>query len=413
MHATRLTIALAAAVACSSSTEPGTNTQPTPIESLPRALTAPEQKLISASNDFTFSLFRQLSAASPKDSNVFTSPLSASMSLGMAMTGASGTTYSQMRSTLGFGTSTETEVNESYKSMIALLRGLDPTVTFQIANSVWYRNTFTFNQSFLDGTKNYFDARVSALDFNSPTAKTTINDWVSSATNGKIPSIIDQISQDNVMFLINAIYFKGSWREKFDPAMTIDRTFHSVSGDQTVKFMRRQVKTPYVSTADYEAADLIYGNSAFSLTVVLPKAGKSVDAIAASMQSASWSTTTAQLSAAPLVELSMPRLKLTWERKLNDDLVTLGMRDAFSDGIADFTRMSPAGRQLVISEVKQKTYVDINEEGTEAAAVTNTGISLTSAPVSVPMILDRPYIIVLRERYSGTILFIGKIVRIP
>lgn len=412
MRLVHLTVLLAITAACSSSTEPGQQTQPAVLTALPRALTAPEQKLVAANNDFAFSLFRQLNVASAKDSNVFASPLSASMSLGMAMTGASSSTYSQMRATLGFGTLSETEVSDSYKSMISLLRGLDASVDFRIANSVWFRNTFTFNQSFLDATKNAFDAQVSALDFNNPSAKTTINDWVNTATNAKIPSIIDKISSDNVMFLINAIYFKGDWRDRFKATETADGTFHAVSGDQTARFMHRNVSTPYRATADYEAADLLYGSSAFSMTVVLPRAGKSIDAVAASLESGTWASTTSGMSGV-LVDLSFPRVKLTWERKLNDDLIALGMRDAFSDGIADFTRMSPAGHQLVISEVKQKTFVDINEDGTEAAAVTSTGISVTSAPLTVTMKVDRPYLIVMRERYSGTILFMGKIVRMP
>lgn len=416
MRLTRSIIAIALLSACSSSIEPGgqsEDTRPAPIQALPRTLSASEQKLVGATNDFSFSLFGKLSAAAHKDSNVFTSPLSASMSLGMAMTGASAATYDQMRTTLGFGNATEAEVSASYKSIIELLRGLDPTVDFRIANSVWYRSGFPFNQSFLDATKNFFDARVSALDFNNATAaKATINDWVSTSTNAKIPTIIDEIRPDHVMFLINAIYFKGSWRDKFDPAKTTDGTFHASSGDQQVKLMRRNVSTPYVSTADFEAVDLVYGNTAYSMTVILPKAGKSVDAVATSLQGSTWTSTVSQLHGA-IVDLSLPRVKLTWERKLNDDLKALGMRDAFTDGAADFTRMSTtAGRQLVITEVKQKTFVDINEEGTEAAAVTSTGVGVTSAPLTVIMRVDRPYIVVIRERLSGTILFMGKIVRI-
>src|SRR5436190_20760194 len=123
-----------------------------------------------------------------------------------------------MRTALAFGTASDADINASYKSLIALLRGLDPSVDFRIANSIWYRNGFPFNQTFLDAGATWFDAKVGALDFAQPAAVTTINDWVSTATNGKIPKIIDQIASDQVMFLINAIYFKGSWRDKFDPA---------------------------------------------------------------------------------------------------------------------------------------------------------------------------------------------------
>jgi serpin B len=402
--------ALALTVACASATEPG---EPgTPIDALPRALTAGEQHLIGASNDFSFALFRRLSAAQ-KDSNVFASPLSASMALGMAMNGAAGTTYDEMRTTLGFGaTATESEIGESYKSLIALLRGLDPGVDFRIANSIWYRTGFPVDAGFLDRGRTWFDAQVSALDFASPTAVPTINDWVSTSTVGKIPTILDGIEDDQIMFLVNAIYFKGSWRTRFDPLRTVTAPFHAIGGDQSARLMRRDGTIRWLRTTDFEAVDLPYGNAAYSMTVVLPNPEKSVEEVAASLQGSAWSTWMSQFNDVE-VELALPRFSLAWERKLIPDLQALGMCAAFVDGGADFSRMSPLGRQLFISLVKQKTYVDVNEEGTEAAAVTNVGISVTSAPVRRPFTVDRPFIVVLRERLSGTILFMGKIVRLP
>src|SRR5829696_10244651 len=405
-------VTLALAAACSSSTEPDTSKPGPALDALPRALTASEQKVIGAANDFSFALFRQLSAAR-SDSNVFTSPLSASMALGMTMNGAAGTTYEEMRSTLGFGASaTETEIGTSYKSLITLLRGLDPSVDFRIANSIWYRTGFPVEPAFLDANRNWFDAQVGALDFASPTAVPTINDWVSTATAGKIPTIIDDIRGEQVMFLINAIYFKGSWRAKFDPARTVDASFKGVAGDQPAKLMHRDGTIRHLQTADFSAVDLPYGNSAYSMTVVLPNEGKSVDAVAASLQSTAWAGWVGQFRDAD-VDLYLPRFKLEWQRMLIPDLQSLGMRAAFVDGGADFSRMSSLGRQLFISLVKQKTYVDVNEEGTEAAAVTNVGISLTSMPVRSTFRVDRPFVFVIRERLSGAILFMGKIVLMP
>ena len=406
-----VSLGLVLALACSSTTEPRPS-EPTPVlDALPRPLSAGEQKIIAASNDFSFSLLRQLGAAQ-SDSNVFVSPLSASMALGMAMNGASGTTFDEMRATLGFGAASEAEIDEGYKSLIALLRGLDPSVDFRIANSIWTREGFPFTPSFLDAGRTWFDAQVSPLDFSSPTAVKSINDWVSTATAGKIPTILDEIRNDEVMFLINAIYFKGSWRTKFDPALTVDAPFHGVAGDQPTKLMRREGSMRYVQTPTFSAVDLPYGNSAYSMTVVLPSAGQSLDGVLSDLQSSAWSTWTTQLRDAE-VDLSLPRLKLTWERMLIPDLQALGMRAAFQDGGADFTRMSPLGDRLFISTVKQKTYVDVNEEGTEAAAVTNVGISFTSAPVRTIFRVDRPYIFAIRERLSGTILFLGAIRRMP
>jgi serine protease inhibitor len=404
------TLGAALAIACAGATEPRPGPSPV-LEALPRALSAGEQKIIAANNDFSFSLFRLLGAAQ-SDSNVFVSPLSASMALGMAMTGASGTTFDEMRATLGFGAASESEIDQGYKSLIALLRGLDPAVDFRIANSIWTREGFPVTPSFLDAGRTWFDAQAASLDFASPTAVKSINDWVSTATAGKIPTILDRIGSDEVMFLVNAIYFKGSWRAKFDPALTVDAPFHGIAGDQPMKLMRREGTIRYLQTPAFAAVDLAYGNSAYSMSVVLPTVGQSVDAVLASMQADSWSAWAAQFHDAE-VDLQLPRLALTWERMLIPDLQALGMRAAFQDGGADFSRLSPLGSQLFISTVKQKTYVNVNEEGTEAAAATNVGISVTSAPVRTQFRVDRPYVFVIRERLSGTVLFLGAIRRMP
>jgi len=385
--------------------------QPAALTALPRALTAPEHKVIDAANAFSFALLGKVSAAQ-RDSNVFVSPLSASFSLGMAMNGAASNTFDEMRSALQFGGATQQEINEGYKSLIALLTSLDPQVTTQIANSIWYRKTFPFYQTFLDAGKNYFDAEIRPLDFADVSGSlASINGWVNEKTRGKIPTILDQIETDDVMFLINAIYFNGMWRDKFDPAETRDAQFSAVDGSkQAVKLMHRQAEMSYAETDAYQAVDLPYGNAAFSMTVLLPKAGHDISEVVGSLTPASWQLATASWSTR-LVELSLPKLKLSYQRMLNDDLKALGMVAPF--GAADFTRMSSQGDKLYIAFVKQKTFVDVHEEGTEAAAVTVTGIKVTSAPVTIPMRIDRPYVFAIRERLSGTILFVGKIVRMP
>ena len=403
---------MALVAACSRSTEPDPNVPRPVLDALPRPLTTGEQRVVGAANDFSFAMFRRLGAAQQNE-NVFTSPLSASMALGMAMNGAAGTTHDEMRATLGFGpTATDVEIGESYRSLLTLLRGLDPAVSVRIANSIWYRTGLPVNQGFLDAGRDWFDARTSSIDFGSPTAVPTINDWVSSATAGRIPTILESIAADQVMFLINAIYFKGGWRTKFDPAQTIDAPFHAIGGDQPAKLMHREGRMQYLQTADFQAVDLPYGNSAWTMTVVLPNEGRSVDAVVSSLESARWTQWTTQFRDME-VDVHLPRLRLAWERGLIPDLESLGMRAAFVPGGADFTRLSPAGKDLYISVVKQKTYVDIDEDGTEAAAVTNVGISLVSMPVRAAFRVDRPFVLVLRERLTGTILFMGKIVRLP
>jgi serpin B len=373
-------------------------------------LTSAERSVLSASNAFSFALWKRVNVAE-KDSNIFVSPLSASFSLGMAMNGAANQTLDDMRTGLQFGGTSLADVDAGYKSLIALLTSLDPSVTMEIANSIWYRNTFPFNQSFMDDGASYFGATIKPLDFaNVDASLAAINGWVNTQTKGRIPSIIDKIESENVMFLINAIYFKGSWRDRFDPALTQDGTFHANGGDQTARLMHRHGKMLYAETATYQAVDLAYGDSAFTMTVVLPKAGTTVESLAGSLDPATWQTLTSSLHAAD-IDLYLLKVKMSWTRGLIPDLEGLGMFAPFANG-ADFTRMSSRGRELFISMVRQKTFVDINEEGTEAAAVTGTGISVTSAPVTTLMRVDRPFVFVIRERLSGTVLFMGKVVKV-
>ncbi|HMG70877.1 MAG TPA: serpin family protein [Gemmatimonadaceae bacterium] len=398
-----LLAATLAGLACTEATSPGA-----PINELPRDLTGSESKIIGGSNEFAFDLFRTGNLAQHK-ANVFISPLSASMALGMTANGADGATYEEMRTALKLSGATREEVGAGYKSLITMLRGLDPGTQFSIANSIWYEQTFPFNASFLDESKQYFDAQVQALDFTNPSAVSTINSWVSEQTNDKIPKILEGISPDEVMFLVNAIYFKGIWQKQFDKARTVDATFHAADGTTaTVPMMARGEGVQYAVTSEYSAVDLPYGNSAFTMTVVLPSAAADIDAFAESFDQAKWNSLVTSFHDTNL-EVFLPRFRLEWKRVLNDDLQQLGMRLAFYG--ADFTRMSPRGRDLVITNVIQKTFVDVDEEGTEAAAATSVGVGVTSMPASFRA--DRPFLVVIRERFSGTILFLGKIAKLP
>jgi serine protease inhibitor len=390
--------------ACSEATAP---TPITPITALPRALTESENKIIAGNNDFAFDLFRTGNLAQHK-ANVFISPLSASMALGMTANGANGATYDEMRATLRLSGATQEDVDVGYKSLITLLRGLDPGTDFSIANSIWYDQTFPFNASFLDDSKLYFDARVQALDFTSPAAVTTINSWVKAQTSDKIPEILDAIEPGEVMFLVNAIYFKGIWQKQFDKSKTVDAPFHAADGTTaTVPMMARGAGVKYAATSEYSAVDLPYGNSAFTMTVILANPNADIDAFAESFDQAKWNSLGSSLHDSNL-QVYLPRFRMEWQRMLNNDLQQLGMRLAFYN--ADFTRMSPLGLSLVITRVLQKTFVDVDEQGTEAAAATMVGIG----PVSLPAAFraDHPFLVVIRERFSGTILFIGKIAKL-
>jgi serpin B len=336
------------------------------------------------------------------------------MSLGMAMNGARGTTLDAMRSALGVTGSDLTTINAGYKGLIDLLRGLDPTSTFQIGNSIWYKSSVAFSPAFIDTTKKWFDATVQGLNFSDTNGSlAAINGWVNTATNGTIPTILDNITPDEVMFLINAIYFKGAWQLKFDPKLTSAQPFHAADGTtQTVQMMQRgEHLSPPVRTASaggLRMLELPYGNGSFAMDVILPGfgIGANIDSIAGLLTSNQWSSLTAGLADNELA-VALPKFTLKYERTLNDDLTALGMGVAFTDH-ADFSGMGPGG--LTLEFVKQKAYVDVNEDGTEAGASTVTGVGDTAAS---EFRVDGPFVFVIRERLSGTIIFMGRVDRLP
>ena len=382
-----------------------------PIAELPRQLTTAEVNLVNADNRFAFKLFREVNAHEEAGANVFVSPLSVGMALGMAYNGAAGTTRDAMQQTLELDGMTLEEVNESYQSLIALLRDLDPRVEFALANSIWYRDGITIVPQFIDLNQRYFDAEVNALDFADPAAAGVINGWVNTQTRGKIPDIIDPpIDAQTILFLINAVYFKGDWTYRFDKDRTSPATFELANGSQTsVPMMSHESEIPVRVYRDdsYTVADLWYGGKAYSMTIVIPSDPTTIDDVARDITQQQWNAWVTSLDSMDLY-VSIPKFTLEYEIGLNDVLKALGMAQAFSPGEADFTNLYAGPERAYISEVKHKAFVDVNEEGTEAAAVTSVEFGVTSAPQRI--VVDRPFIFALRENYSGTILFMGKMV---
>ena len=399
-----------AVVACQSPTDAGGH-QSAPLAALPRALTIAEQQALAGTTTFGLALFRQVNAAH-RGENVFVSPLSASLALGMALTGASGATLDSMRETLGWGARPMAEINAAYKGLADLLIALDPAVSFLSANSIWARQGLPVLQPFTAANQQTFAATTRLLDFASAAAAPTINTWVSEATNGRITSIVSApIDPAMVMFLINAIWFKGSWRDQFKVTDTRAAPFMNAAGDtSSVPMMTRTGRVRFVGGTLAHGADLPYGNGAFSMVILLPRFGQTVEQLVDSLTGATWQAAIADAATSVAANgmVSLPKFTLSFDARLNAPLQALGMGIAFSD-LADFSRMTPVS--VAISEVRQKTWVQVNEEGTEAAAVTSIGIGITSGPPSLRV--DRPFVFAIRERFSGALLFVGKVARLP
>lgn len=377
----------------------------------PGPVTAAEAKLVSAGNEFTWNILRkvvELEAPNPKK-NVFVSPLSASMALGMTCNGARTTTLTAMQSTLGFADLSSQDINESYRSLIDRFSGLDSNVKFQIANSIWHANWFQVESEFLDLNRTYFDAVISALDFESPQAVTTINDWVNDKTNGKIDTILEEIPDDMVMYLINALYFKGAWTFQFDPAKTKPMDFHCADGStHSCEFMYMNTDSlGFMAINGVLGVELPYGNGNYRLLAVIPaNPQNSIDEVIAGIDQTKWSEWQSALQQRN-EELWLPKFKFEYKINLNVPLTTLGMGIAFTES-ADFTGINRDGN-LAISEVIQKTFVQLDEVGTEAAAVTSVGIRTTSVGPSYAF--NRPFLIVIYEHSSNAVLFAGKIAK--
>ncbi|MBN1447541.1 MAG: serpin family protein [Bacteroidetes bacterium] len=375
--------------------------QPTPL----RSLTEAESSIARSNTDFAFTLFRTTAQTQPDD-NIFLSPLSVSMALGMTMNGAAGDTRAAMQQTLMFNALTQQEINEAYRGLIDLLTHTDPRVALRIGNSIWGREGFPIRQDFIDTNRHYFNAEVASLDFDDPQSVDIINDWVSESTQGRIPTIIDPpIPPEVMLYLINAVYFKGTWTTQFDPSRTRDDTFSALSGaKQSVRMMNREGRMRYHADAVMEVVDLPYGWDRYSMTVVLPRQGYTL-AQAAEALSSGWTGILEKLVTTEMT-LQLPRFTLEYEVALKDILSAMGMGIAFDPGRADFTGINSGG-DLYITRVKHKTFVEVNEEGTEAAAATSVEVGLTSVP-SV-MRVDRPFLFLIHERHSGAILFIGQV----
>ncbi len=340
--------------------------------------------------------------------NIFISPLSIALALGMAYNGAAGATAEAMREALELGDLSLDEANEGYRALLERLTKLDPRVEFLPANSIWYRQGLDVKQGFLETGRRYFEAEIAALDFESPDAAPTINRWVAEATKGLIDQIVESpLEPDVVMYLINAIYFKGEWTTQFVPELTRSHGFNLADGGRVdVPMMQypHSARVGYFRGAGVEAVDLSYGDGAFSLTIVMPEEAGLIGGLVGSLTPSRWQGIVDGLERSSM-NVVMPKFKLEYELEMKDVLSSLGMGVAFAPSEADFSGIYDGRPPVYISKVKHKTFVDVDEVGTEAAAVTGVTIMPTSMPPTVTV--DRPFVFAIREQASGTILFVG------
>jgi serine protease inhibitor len=376
----------------------------------PDSRTTMNSNLAAASNAFGFDLFQQLRRQAG-DQNVFFSPLSVTVALAMTYNGAAGETKNAMARALKIEGMNHAELNRESAELLKALKSSDPKIEVAIANSLWARGGMRFNDDFLARNRQFYGAEISTLDFNNPQSVATINRWVSGATKGKISQIIDRINPQQVMFLINAVYFKGQWQKRFDKTLTKQQPFHLPGGRQKpVPMMAQSGKYLYQRGDKFKAVSLPYGKGGVSIYLFLPDEESSIDDFLNGLSYQKWEGWINNFDETP-GDVKLPRFKLDYEKTLNDPLKDLGMGAAFNSREADFSGIR-AEKDLYISEVKHKAVAEVNEEGTEAAAATSVGISVTS--VREPrerftFIADRPFLMAIRDSQTGAILFMGTV----
>ena len=380
-------------------------TAATPAE--PIRLEHPEK--VADDNAFTFDLLRAVRKHTDK-ANVFISPLSVSMALNMTLGGAAGTTADEMRTALHESGYSQADINAYSKRLREALLRADPQTTIGIANSIWYRQGETLRTAFTNANRTYYGAEVRPLDFASPRSPKVINDWCARQTRKRIPQIVDRIPSDAFLYLINAVYFKGTWARTFDKENTEPAKFHKADGStEKVQMMYRQGDYRYGTNDVCRYLEMSYGNGAFGMVVMLPQEGKTTRDVMASLDGERWKQMRQMNNEE--VQLYLPRFRTECTYDLAKDVLPgMGMKAAFSPE-ADFSGI--ALKPLRVSGVVHKTFVEVTESGTEAAAVTSVEMVLMSLPVDkkepVLFRVDRPFVFAICERSTGAILFIGEI----
>lgn len=363
------------------------------------------QAVADANTDFGLRLLQE--ECKTQKGNVFLSPFSVSQALTMTLNGAGGKTQAGMAQTLGLGTLSITEVNQANGDLLAALTTPERGVQLNIANALWASNTFQFPADFQQRVRQFYHGDTTTLDFGSPRAAQTINAWVKTQTRGKISALVSPNDLANSLFLLtDAVYFHGDWTQPFDQKATAAQPFHRGDGTAvTVPLMTCQGYLPYLETDQFQAVGIPYGAGRLRMLVFLPKPDVSLENVLQSLNSRAWVQWTAQMQYADMT-LFLPRFRADTTLILNQPLATLGMASAFSG--ADFSAMGLGSTPL--GRVIHKAVIEVNEEGTTAAAVTGVqGFGGPPPPPPITVRVDRPFVTAIQDTATGTLLFVGAI----
>ncbi|WP_303866285.1 serpin family protein [Acetobacterium wieringae] len=368
-----------------------------------------DTSLVEKTNDFGFNLYKKLATG---NENIMISPVGISLAMEMAYNGAVGTTRTAMAEALNIQGVEVEKLNNNNRAMMYLLTSADPKVTLDIANSIWMSDDFKFSEGFVETVNNEYQATAKQLDFSDPKSAKVINKWVEDQTRGTIDQIVaPPIDPQTIMFLINAIYFKGAWTSPFEESLTTDQSFNLAGGQiVTVPTMYQSGSFDYLKTADFQALRLPYGeDERMAMVLFLPNPDFSLGEFLQQLSQDSWSNWMG-LFEPKEGSLMLPKFTMAYENSLNPVLSDMGMEIAFEAGKADFSKMTASAAQgdVYISDVKHKTFIQVDEAGTEAAAVTSVEVGTTSMPVyDFELNFDRPFFYAIQDRETGAIIFMG------
>lgn len=370
------------------------------------SLTTRSADFASKGNAFAFNYIDRVNDAVEGD--FFISPLSMQFLLGMVLNGAREQTADEICSVLGYGKGEIDAVNDYSLSMLKQLPDLDKRTNLTIANAIFVNKKYSLLNSYKTDVGKYYEAEVENLDFSNNSSSTkAINKWCSDHTKGLVPEIIDQVDPRILSYLLNAMYFKSQWKEKFPKGSTSKETFTDERGEKTtVQMMKNEKRFAYQDDDVIRAVCLPYGNGAYSMTVILPADGKTLSDVTDYLEMKTWEDFQRRMVMC-VVDLKLPKFETKFEINLNDILSAMGMPSAFDAGKADFKAMSDAA--ICMSVVKQKAAIKVDEEGTEAAVVSMSGMAMAAFPGDhIVFHADRPFLYLITESSTGAILFAGK-----